>query len=65
MNVRTPMIAGAVVAALASTTGYCVLTNNPSLAPAPATYVSPPVRLLPQAIVPYSPDEQASPDALK
>lgn len=57
---RTPLIAGAIAAALASTTGYCVLTNAPDgLPPAPPAS-APPTRLLPEAVVPH-PLEDPSP----
>ena len=50
---RSPLIAGALAAALASTTGYCVLTNTGDGEPPLAPATTAPVRLLPEAIVPH------------
>lgn len=54
MKIHTPGIALAIATALASTTGYCVLMKGPTPPPEPTPAVSPPVRLLPPAIVPFS-----------
>lgn len=57
----TPLIVGALVAALASTTGYCVIQKDGSGVPPVTVGVSPPVRLLPPATIPYQPaDEDAT-----
>lgn len=53
LKLRSPLLGAALAAALASTTGYCVLTNTGDGLPPPPPATSPPVRLLPEAIVPY------------
>ncbi len=53
MKFKTPAIAAAIVAALAGTTGYCVVQKGPTPAPAPITLYPPPVRLDPQVITPH------------
>jgi len=50
---RSPLLAGAIAATLASTTGYCVLQRGDPDEPPPAPVWSPPVRLLPEAVIPY------------
>ena len=52
-KLRSPLIGAAIAAALASTTGYCVLTNTPDGKPPTPPVVSSPIRLLPQAVVPF------------
>lgn len=57
MNIRSPATVAAVVALLASTTGYCVLrTGDPPALP-PYTVIEPPTRLLPEVIEPFPFDD--------
>lgn len=61
MRLRTaPLLGAALAAALASTTGYCVLRTGPAdeAAPGPALYA--PTRLLPSAIIPFAPEKLES-----
>ncbi len=56
-RIRNPVIVAAVVAALAGTTGFCSY-QGPGVAPVVAPpAVSPPVRLLPPATLPYPIEE--------
>ncbi len=53
MQFKSPLLGVALATALASTTGYCVLTNLPAEErPRPPVFQAP-VPLLPEAIVPY------------
>ncbi len=64
LKIRSPLVGVAIATALASTTGYCVLTNLPAEErPRPPVFQAP-VPLLPEAIVPYPlVDLPALPDA--
>ncbi len=53
MKFKSPLVGVALATALASTTGYCVLTNMPASERPSAPGMPGPVRLLPEAIVPY------------
>ncbi len=51
--------AGAIVAALlAGTTGYCTITAGNAPPPATSVPQHPPLRLLPEAILPYQPEDK-------
>ncbi len=54
-KLRNPAIAAAIAAALASTTGYCVITRGAPDEPLPAPVRSSPLGLLPEAVLPYPP----------
>ncbi len=60
---RLAPAAAALAAALMGTTGYCVLTNAPGGLPPAAPGFPPPVRLLPEAVVPYPLSDLVLPDA--
>ncbi len=53
MKFKSPLVGVALATALASTTGYCVLTNMPAEEQPRLPATAPPVHLLPQAIIPY------------
>lgn len=52
-KVLNPVLAGALAAALAGTTGYCVVTKSPDPPPPHPAVTVPPARLLPEAVEPY------------
>lgn len=56
-RLRSPTIAAALAAALVSTTGYCVLRTGTPDEPPPAPVMTSPLRLLPEALLPYPPEE--------
>ncbi len=53
MKSLSPLVGVALATALASTTGYCVLTNMPASERPTAPGMPGPVRLLPEAIISY------------
>ncbi len=52
-NLRSPAIAAAIAAVLAGTTGFCTFNLPPDPEPPPEVRTLPPIRLLPEAIIPY------------
>lgn len=62
-KLRVAPLAAAAAAALMGTTGYCVLTNAPGGVPPAPPGFAPPVRLLPDAVVPYPLTDLVVPDA--
>ncbi len=62
-KLRLAPAAAALAAALMGTTGYCVLTNAPGGVPPTAPGYAPPVRLLPEAVIPYPLSDLGLPDA--
>jgi len=52
-NLRSPAIAAAVAAVLAGTTGFCTFNLPPEPQPPETREVLPPVRLLPEAVIPF------------
>ncbi len=64
MKFKSPLVGVALATALASTTGYCVLTNMPASERPRPPPSAPPTRLLPESLVPYPlVDLPALPDA--
>ncbi len=53
LKFRSPLVGAVIAAALASTTGYCVLTNAPDGLPPSAPATVAPTSLLPEAVIPY------------
>ena len=49
----TPPLGAALATLLAGTTGYCVIQTGAPDEPPPAEDVPSPVRLLPEAVIPY------------
>ncbi len=56
-NLKTPLIAAALAAAIAGTTGTCIITRGGPAAPPQAPEPPAPVRLLPEAVIPYPLDQ--------
>ncbi len=56
-NLKTPLIAAALAAAIATTTGTCIITRGGPVAPPLPAEPPSPVRLLPEAVVPYPLDQ--------
>ena len=50
---KSPLIAGALAAALMSTTGYCVLQRGEAPSPASPPYIPAPMFLVPEIIEPF------------
>ncbi len=57
VSLKNPAIAGALAAAIASTTGYCVLQRGVPDEPPPVPATTSPVRPLPEAVLPYPLEE--------
>lgn len=55
--IKSPIIAAAIAAAIAGTTGTCVLTRGDPAEPPPGQSEGAPVRLLPEAVLPYPLDD--------
>ncbi len=52
-KIRTPTIAAAIAVAIAGSSGYCALRPVAPEGPPPAQADQSPVRLLPEAVIPY------------
>jgi len=63
IKLRSPLLGAALAGILASTTGYCVLTNSPDGQPPDPPPIASPLRLLPQAIIPYPLEDLPEADA--
>ncbi len=61
-GLKTPALAAAIVAVLSGTTGYCVLQTAPPPAPPAPPAPAPPIRLLPEAVIPFPLDDLDEPD---
>lgn len=59
----SPLLAGAIAAALMGTTGYCVVSKGPGFPDASPPVLTKPLGLLPEAIIPYPLEDLPAPDA--